>query len=95
MGELIRLFDCGEDHTIVFTVQDYGIGIDKEELEKIFERFYRVKGEKEQSFPGFGIGLFIARQFIEKHGGQIRVESKNGQGSRFSFILPLDTGTVD
>ena len=64
---------------IAFSVKDYGIGIDKEEQEKIFERFYRAKGKEEQTYPGFGIGLFIAKEFVEKHGGRLMVESEKAK----------------
>ena len=74
---------------VAFTVKDYGIGIDKEEQEKIFERFYRAKGKEEQTYPGFGIGLFIAKEFVEKHGGKVLVESEKGKGSAFTFTLPI------
>ena len=74
---------------IAFSVKDYGIGIEKDELEKIFERFYRAKGKEEQTYPGFGIGLFIAKEFIQKHGGRLTVESEKGKGSTFTFTLPI------
>ncbi|HEX6846827.1 MAG TPA: PAS domain-containing protein [Chitinophagaceae bacterium] len=74
---------------VAFSVRDYGIGIDKEEQDKIFERFYRAKGKEEQTYPGFGIGLFIAKEFVEKHGGQVWVESERGKGSVFTFTLPI------
>jgi len=74
---------------VAFTVRDYGIGIDKEEQGKIFERFYRAKGKEEQTYPGFGIGLFIANEFVQKHGGQVSVESEKGKGSVFTFTLPI------
>jgi len=74
--------------SIGFSVRDYGIGIDKEEQKRIFERFYRAKGKAEQTYPGFGIGLFIANEFIYKHGGQVWVESEKGNGSTFTFTLP-------
>ena len=76
---------------IAFSVKDYGIGIDKEEQEKIFERFYRAKGKEEQTYPGFGIGLFIAKEFVQKHEGRIMVESEKGKGSVFTFILPVNS----
>ena len=74
---------------VAFSVKDNGIGIDKEEQQKIFERFYRAKGKEEQTYPGFGIGLFIAKEFVEKHGGEVLVESKKGKGSVFTFTLPI------
>jgi signal transduction histidine kinase len=74
---------------VAFTVKDNGIGIDKEEQGKIFERFYRAKGKEEQTYPGFGIGLFIANEFVQKHGGHVSVESEKGKGSVFTFTLPV------
>lgn len=74
---------------VSFSVRDYGIGIEKAEQEKIFERFYRAKGKAEQTYPGFGIGLFIAYEFIQKHGGQVWVKSEKGKGSTFTFTLPI------
>ena len=74
---------------VAFSVKDYGIGIEKEEQRKIFDRFYRAKGREEQTYPGFGIGLFIAHEFVQKHGGQMMVESEKGKGSVFTFTLPI------
>ena len=71
------------------SVKDYGIGIDKEDREKIFERFYRAQGKEEQTFPGFGIGLFIAKEIIQRHEGTIHLESEKGKGSVFTFTLPI------
>lgn len=71
------------------TVQDFGIGINKEEQVKIFERFYRVEGEREETFSGFGIGLYIANEIIQRHGGSITVDSSIGTGSIFTFAIPL------
>lgn len=75
--------------SVIVSVQDEGIGIDKNYQRKIFERFYRVEGKNEKTFPGFGIGLFIAAEIIRRHKGSIGVESEPGQGSRFYFSLPL------
>jgi signal transduction histidine kinase len=72
------------------TIQDFGIGIDKGDIDKLFEPFYRSAGaEKEtKSSPGLGIGLYVASQIIQKHGSRITVESEKGKGSKFSFTLP-------
>lgn len=78
-----------QDEEIAFSVEDFGIGIDASEQNKIFERFYRAKGKEEQTYPGFGIGLFIANEFIQKHGGRLMVESEKGKGSVFTFTLPF------
>lgn len=76
---------------VAFSVKDYGIGIDKEDQAKIFERFYRAQGKEEQTYPGFGIGLFIANEFVQKHEGHMMVESEKGKGSVFTFTLPAYT----
>jgi PAS domain S-box-containing protein len=73
---------------IAVTVKDYGIGIDKREQAKIFERFYRAEGQSEQTYPGFGIGLFIAKEMVQRHNGTISVDSEKGKGSVFTFMLP-------
>lgn len=75
--------------TVMISVKDEGIGIEKNFQRKIFERFYRVEGKNEKTFPGFGIGLFIASEIIRRHKGNIGVESEPGEGSRFYFSLPL------
>jgi signal transduction histidine kinase len=69
-------------------VRDYGIGINYEDKLKIFERFFRVRGIQKK-FPGLGIGLYISHQIIINHGGTLWVESELGEGSTFSFTLPI------
>ncbi|CAN5134288.1 hypothetical protein BH11BAC5_BH11BAC5_54110 [soil metagenome] len=76
---------------VIVSVQDAGIGISKGDQQKIFERFYRVEGRNEKTFPGFGIGLFIAAEIIKKHNGNIGVESQQGRGSTFYFSIPITT----
>ncbi len=75
------------DKEVRVTVRDKGIGINEAEQQKIFERFYRVAGKSEQTYPGFGVGLYIAREIITRHGGQITVKSEKGRGSEFQFVL--------
>jgi len=77
-----------EKNWVSVSVKDFGIGIDETDHEKIFERFYRAGGKEEQTFPGFGIGLFIAKEIIQRHGGAIGLTSKKGKGSVFTFTLP-------
>lgn len=71
------------------TVRDYGIGIPQEHQDKLFERFYRVSTAKDNTFPGLGIGLYIAYEIVLRHGGKLWLESEEGQGSAFSISLPL------
>lgn len=78
-----------ENDRVAIDVKDEGIGIDPKECRRIFERFYRVEGKNEQTYPGFGIGLFIANEIVQRHGGTIGVQSEKDQGSIFTFTLPV------
>jgi NtrC-family two-component system sensor histidine kinase KinB len=73
------------DGSIEFTVQDSGVGIAPEHLARIFEKFYRVPGSK--SSGGAGLGLAIAREIVEAHGGRIEAQSQPGHGTTFTFTL--------
>jgi signal transduction histidine kinase len=84
---LIRVMK--EQDKVHVSVQDFGIGIAKEHQQKIFERFYQVTDQEEKSYPGLGIGLYISFDIIQRHGGQVWVESKKGGGATFHFTLPL------
>lgn len=79
-----------KDDKAIISVQDFGIGIAKEHLGNIFQRFYRVFDEQDKTFPGLGMGLFISKTIIERHGGELRVESTPGKGSTFYVSLPID-----
>jgi len=72
-------------------VRDNGIGIPPGEREKIFQRFYQVEKHLTRRHGGMGLGLSIAREMIELHGGRIWVESVEGKGSNFTFELPQKT----
>ncbi len=74
-------------------VKDQGIGIAASELPRIFERFHRA-GNLDRSISGLGIGLYLARELLERHGGRIWVESSEGQGSTFYIQLPLHKRSV-
>ncbi len=79
---------------VQIAVQDYGIGINPTEQAKIFNRFYRVEGRNEQTFSGFGIGLYVAAEIVKRHNGKVWVESEKDKGAAFYFSLPLNTGDV-
>jgi signal transduction histidine kinase len=75
---------------ITVVVKDSGIGIKEEELDLIFESFRQADGSHSRDFEGTGLGLTLTRKFIDMHGGQIRAESVEGEGSSFIFTLPLE-----
>ncbi len=70
-------------------MQDFGFGIPKEEQGHIFDRFFRVKGKKENGISGLGLGLYISYEIINQHKGKIWVTSEIGKGSTFYFTLPI------
>ncbi|MGN7988925.1 ATP-binding protein [Pedobacter sp. 22226] len=73
---------------LVVSVEDEGIGIKENDLPKLFDRFFRVESQVTQTIAGFGVGLYICAEVIERHGGKIWAESKFGEGSTFYFSLP-------
>jgi signal transduction histidine kinase len=73
----------------VVAIEDFGFGIAKEDLSKVFQRFFRSKNTAEGHVKGFGLGLFICAEIIKKHGGRIWAESEKDEGSIFSFSLPI------
>ncbi|KOA18989.1 alkaline phosphatase synthesis sensor protein PhoR [Clostridium homopropionicum DSM 5847] len=87
-GEVVLTAYKKEDN-IVISVQDKGIGIAKKDLSHIFERFYRADKSRTRETGGTGIGLTIVKSMVEAHGGTIKVESKLGEGSIFTIVLPV------
>lgn len=87
-GGRVTLFLERLDGNARFTVADTGIGIPKNHLDKIFDRFYRVDKSRSRFPDGLGLGLSISKWIAEVHGGQLLAESKVGKGSRFTVILP-------
>jgi PAS domain S-box-containing protein len=77
------------EETVVVSVQDFGIGISESYQQSIFQRFYQVNEPAEKTYPGLGIGLYIASTIIERHKGRLWVQSRKGEGSIFHFSLPL------
>lgn len=75
--------------TIAFSITDTGMGISEDELQKVGQKFYRSQDAVNVDNKGTGLGLFIARTIIEKHGGTFKISSKLGKGSIFQFTIPL------
>lgn len=95
--ELDGLYDNNQ-YYVSFIVEDTGIGIKTENIEKIFEAFERVDNEKNEGVEGTGLGLSIVKNLVELMGGHISVESKYGKGSKFRFLIPqepIGTETFD
>jgi signal transduction histidine kinase len=80
---------CAEGDRLLLTVADTGSGIAPDDLERVFERFYRTDASRARSSGGFGLGLAIARDLVEAMGGTITVESVVGEGSCFQVSLPI------
>jgi len=75
-------------------VQDHGIGIPRRDLERVFERFYRVDRARSRETGGTGLGLAIVRHVASNHAGEVQVESAEGEGSTFTLRLPVGSGPV-
>jgi PAS domain S-box-containing protein len=88
-GGIITVEGAVLDDEVQVSVADQGIGISETEQERIFERFYRVSESGTGTVPGTGLGLHICRILVQAHGGRIWVESEPGQGSVFTFTLPI------
>jgi signal transduction histidine kinase len=83
----ISLFNDGDN--ICVLVSDSGVGIPREEIPKVFEKFYQIDPHNTGQVRGFGLGLFYAREFIHQHGGRISMDSEPGLGTTVTVTLPL------
>jgi heavy metal sensor kinase len=90
-GGQIRVSVASENGHAILRVEDKGMGISREALPHVFDRFYRAEPSRSKRIPGVGLGLAIARWIVEKHRGGISVESQPGQGTCFTVYLPLST----
>lgn len=88
-GGKIVIDTIREEGDIKISIKDNGIGIKKEDRANMFKRFFRAQNAFRVHKDGTGLGLFIAKSIIERHGGQIWFESEEGKGTTFYFILPL------
>jgi signal transduction histidine kinase len=80
-----------EDRKAMIEVEDTGIGMSQEEIEQLFTRFFQADGTYIRRAGGTGLGLFLAKAIVDRHGGKISVKSEPGMGSTFTVILPLSS----
>ncbi len=80
----------GQGRRIRVEVEDTGIGIPRDDLARIFERFYRVDRARSRELGGTGLGLSIVKHLVQAHRGVVSLESEVGKGTRISFTLPKD-----
>jgi two-component system, OmpR family, sensor histidine kinase BaeS len=86
----IRIHTFLENEFVVIEICDTGMGIPKEEISKIWDRFYRIEKSRARKTGGTGLGLYIAKQIIESHHGQIKISSVENQGSTFLIYVPRE-----
>jgi two-component system sensor histidine kinase KdpD len=87
-GKPIEISACAEDRQVLVEVADRGPGIPKDEVENVFEKFYRLSRDGKPG--GAGLGLAICRGVVEAHGGKMWVENRDGGGAAFRFTLPIE-----
>jgi signal transduction histidine kinase len=86
-GGNITVFVEDDGGQVTVSVIDTGVGIPAQAKDRIFDKFYRVEGAETREFEGIGLGLATVRSIVERHGGQVSMESEEGEGSTFSFSL--------
>ncbi|MEW5821569.1 MAG: HAMP domain-containing sensor histidine kinase, partial [Cyanobacteriota bacterium] len=90
-GKIIVSTKLSKTGIIEFSVIDNGVGIKKEDHNKIFEEFYQADHDRDQALGGAGIGLALTKKLVNLHKGSIGVKSKPGKGSKFWFTLPINS----
>ena len=93
-GSTVRVGASTDGAQVRLFVSDRGIGIPRRDLERIFERFYRVDRARSRETGGTGLGLAIVRHVASNHGGEVLVDSREGEGSTFTLVMPAGPGPV-
>jgi signal transduction histidine kinase len=89
-GGKVRIDALPRDRFAEISVSDTGIGIPQDQHQAVFDKFYQVRTATQGGPKGTGLGLAITRRLVEQHGGRIWLKSELGNGSRFTFTIPLD-----
>lgn len=87
-GKIVDVQCLLQGNEILISVQDEGMGIREQDLSRIFDRYYRVGSEHTRHISGFGVGLYLSAEIVQRHGGRIWAKSEKGVGSTFFFTLP-------
>jgi two-component system phosphate regulon sensor histidine kinase PhoR len=90
-GTTLKIQTRNKEEGIVLSIEDNGIGMPKETIKHIFDKFYRIPTGNIHNVKGFGLGLYYVKNMVNAHGGDIEVKSEINRGSRFDVYLPLDT----
>jgi two-component system, OmpR family, phosphate regulon sensor histidine kinase PhoR len=85
----IEVSAVAENAEVAITVRDFGIGIKKDDIPRLFERFFRAGDELTRTVKGSGLGLTLVKEIIDAHGGRVDVASEPGKGSAFAVRLPI------
>jgi signal transduction histidine kinase len=88
-GGNIKIESYVKNGFFFFAVEDNGFGIPADDIPRVFDSFYRAKGKNTKSITGTGLGLSLVKTVVERHGGEIWVDSQEGKGSRFTFRIPI------
>ena len=87
-GGKINVTATANNEHVQVDIRDYGIGVPEDMIENVFEAFYRVDEERSRERGGFGLGLSIVKQIILRHGGEVTLKSREGEGTLISVVLP-------
>lgn len=90
-GGIVKVSAKKAGDMAMISVSDTGIGIKEKDMEKLFNEFEQLDKGRSRKYGGTGLGLVISKKLVELHGGKIKIESKNGEGSTFAFLIPLMT----